>query len=49
MSQTLAAATHRRSASAAGASTTPSARPAPRAPRPSLRVVHAPAVDRGRT
>ena len=41
---------HRRSASgaAAAAPARPHA-PGPRAPRPSLRVVHAPAVDRGRT
>ncbi|WP_426566622.1 hypothetical protein ACPPVT_08820 [Angustibacter sp. McL0619] len=47
MSQTLAAATQRRSSA-----TSPAAQPgrsAPRAPRPNLRVVHAPAVDRGRT
>ncbi|GAA4353071.1 hypothetical protein [Angustibacter luteus] len=48
MSQTLAATAHRRSASATG-TPTPTARPTPRAPRASLRVVHAPAVDRGRT
>jgi hypothetical protein len=46
MSQTLAAATQRRASSAASGQ--PS-RSAPRAPRPALRVVHAPAVDRGRT
>jgi hypothetical protein len=47
MSQTLAAATQRRTASTAPSSH-PSRSPG-RAPRPTLRVVQVPAVDRGRT